>query len=203
MPGYFVNLVKRSHVAIHAEDPIGDDDGAPVLRQVFLDDRLQRGHIAVFVGDDLRAGEPAAIDDAGMVQPVREDGILLADQRRDGGQVGGETALEGDGRLHALEGRQAFFQFEVQAGRPGDGADCRRADAHLIRGFFGGCHDLRVVCQPQVVVRAEVEHLFPIHHQPGALRRADGADAVVQALAFQPFDFLCDPISFGHGSLRE
>ena len=47
-----------------------------------------------------------------------------------------------------------------------------------------------MVGQPKVVVRAEVEHFLAVHHQPGALRRADGADAVVQALRFQAFKFL-------------
>ena len=63
---------------------------------------------------------------------------------------------------------------------------------------FGGLHELRMIRQPEIVVRAEVEHVFSIDDQARALRRADRADAVVQALLLQPVNFLRQPIEFGH-----
>jgi hypothetical protein len=43
---------------------------------------------------------------------------------------------------------------------------------------------------------AKIQHALAVHDQPGALRRADGADAVVQSLRLQAFDLLLDPIGF-------
>ena len=34
-PGDFVDLVQRGHITVHAEDPVGDDDGAPVVATGF------------------------------------------------------------------------------------------------------------------------------------------------------------------------
>ena len=58
---------------------------------------LQVIRIAVGIADDLRAGEAAAVDDAGMVQLVGEDAIVFAHQGRDDSQVGVEARLECDG----------------------------------------------------------------------------------------------------------
>ena len=71
-------------------------------------------------------------------------------------------------------------------------------DAQLIDGLFGGRDQAGMIRQAQVVVGAEIEHFLAVHHQPGALRRADGADAVIQAGGFEAFNFLGDPIEFGH-----
>ena len=72
-----------------------------------------------------------------MVELIGEDVIFLADQGRDGAEIGGETRLEGDGRFHALEFSDALFEFKVQVQRAGDGANCTRPDAVLVHSVFG------------------------------------------------------------------
>ena len=135
-----------------------------------------------------------------MVEFIGEDGVILADQGRDGGQVGGKAGLEGDGRFHAFECCQAPFQLQVQVHRPGNRAHRCRANAIFIHRFLGSLHQARVVGQAQVIVRAKIQHPFAIHHQPGALRRAERADAVVQPGIFQALQLILDPFQFGRSS---
>ncbi len=86
--------------------------------------------------------------------------------------------------------------------RAGDGAHRGRADAIAAGRILGGLHQFGVIGQSQVIVRAKIEHPLSIHHQPAALGRAQGADAVVEAGIFQAVDFLLDPVnSIGHGLL--
>src|ERR1051325_10870325 len=56
-----------------------------------------------------------------------------------------------------------------------------------------------MICEAEIIVRAEVEHVLAIDDDACALRRANSADAVVQALFFQAINFLHKPIKFGHG----
>ena len=105
-----------------------------------------------------RAGEAAAVDDGGVVQPVREDHVLLADQRRDRPQVGREAGLERDDVLRALEARQPLLEFDVQVGGPGDGAHRAGPTPYFSVACLGGLDQPRMICQPEVVVGAEVEH---------------------------------------------
>jgi len=59
-----------------------------------------------------------------------------------------------------------------------------------------GFNDLRMVRQPEIIVRAKVEHILAIHNETSALRRTNRTDVVIQALFFQAIDFLCEPIEF-------
>jgi len=197
--GNLVDLVQWSDIAVHAEHAVSDCQRAAVFTLVLADDPLQVSRVGVSEADDRRAGEAAAVDDTGMVELVGEDDILFADQRLDGRQVSAEAGLEGDGSLDALESRQAALQLQVQVHGAGDGAHCAWSGAVLIQRLLGGRHHLRMVGQPEVVVRAEVKHALTVHHQPGALRRAERADTVIQSSGFQAFDFFLYPAnSIGH-----
>ena len=65
----------------------------------------------MLIGDDLRSGKTAAIDDAGMIQAIREDHILFSNQGRDGRQVSTEPGLEGYRFFNSLKCCQAPFQL--------------------------------------------------------------------------------------------
>ena len=108
----------------------------------------------MLVDDDLGAAQPRAVDDAGVVQPVGEDDVLLADQRRQRGLVGDEAALDVERILHAFECRHRAFQFLVQRERPGDGAHRRRPRAETVDGGLGGVRQTLVVGEAQVIVGA-------------------------------------------------
>ena len=56
-------------VAVHAEHAVADDHAAPVVARL-ADDAAQVGGIVVFVAHDARARQPAAVDNAGVVQLI-------------------------------------------------------------------------------------------------------------------------------------
>ena len=64
--------------------------------------------IAVRENVNLRPGEPASVDDAGMVQFVGDDVILGRQHGRNGPRVSGEAGLENDAGLHA------FLNFAIR-----------------------------------------------------------------------------------------
>ena len=77
--GELDDLGQRRDVAVHREDAVGDDQRAAAVglaqapREV-LD-------VAVVVDEGLRPGEPAAVDDRGVVERVGEDDVAAARQR--------------------------------------------------------------------------------------------------------------------------
>ena len=58
---------------------------------------------------DARPGKTATIDDAGMIELIRKDDILLAYESRDRRQVGVKSGLKSDRGVDTLEGRHALL----------------------------------------------------------------------------------------------
>src|SRR5262249_57905743 len=79
-----------------------------------LELRPERADVAVGIDVDGRSREPAAVDDAGMVERVAEDVIPAADERADGAHVGLVAGGKEQRRLGALEGRELGFDLDVQ-----------------------------------------------------------------------------------------
>jgi hypothetical protein len=69
----------RGDVALHRENRVGDDQRSAVVgltqppRQVL--------EVGVAIDEALRAGEPASVDDARVVELVREHDLAPADER--------------------------------------------------------------------------------------------------------------------------
>ncbi len=76
--------------------------------------RLQVGHVAVGVAEPAGLAEADAVDDAGVVELVADDGVLGAQQRLEQPAVGVEARAVEDRVLRAQEGGQARLQFLVQ-----------------------------------------------------------------------------------------
>ena len=66
-------------------------------RGQFAQDSARRIDVLVREHLDRGAAQPAAVDDARVVQLVGDDDVFLRQERRDGAGVGGEAALEYDG----------------------------------------------------------------------------------------------------------
>ena len=64
----------RRAVAVHAEDQVADDQPAPAVHST--EERAERVEVGVRVDDHARARQPAAVDDAGVVEGVREDDVV-------------------------------------------------------------------------------------------------------------------------------
>ena len=71
--------------------------------------------IAVSIADDLGTRQATAIDDAGMIQLIGEDGIFLPDQGRNGSQVGAEPRLEGDRGFDTFECANLFSSLRCKS----------------------------------------------------------------------------------------
>ena len=96
------DLAELGEIAIHREHAIGDDDDAPgaaLARGLQL--RLEVVHVAIGEAEAAGLGEPDAIDDRGMVQRIRDDRILLAEQRLEHRAIGIEAGGKQDGVVHA------------------------------------------------------------------------------------------------------
>ena len=69
--GELDELAQRRDVAVHREDAVGDDQ--PRVGAGLAQAPLEVLDVAVAVDEGPRAGEPAAVDDAGVVELVGED----------------------------------------------------------------------------------------------------------------------------------
>ena len=85
--GDVADLVQRRDVAVHAEDAVGDDQ-APAVFGRFGDLAAQIVDIVVGIAHHRGPAQAAAVDDGGVVEFVGEDHVVLAHQRRDGGEIG-------------------------------------------------------------------------------------------------------------------
>ena len=94
--GNFHQSGQRSDIAVHGEHAVGDQQLAPRLVREIAEQTIGRGHIAMRKNVDLRPREPAAIDDAGVIQRVGDDMILRSENGRNRACVRGETGLKDD-----------------------------------------------------------------------------------------------------------
>ncbi len=113
---------QRANVAIHREHSVSDHQ-LPARLILHAGELLFRvRYIFVAEYQNLRARQPCAIDDGGMIQLVGDDEIFFAQQRRDRSRIRRESRLEYHARFYILEARNLLFQFHVQRHRPGDRA---------------------------------------------------------------------------------
>ena len=155
--GKVADRFEWGEVAVHREHAVGDDEAtAGILRGNQL--RLKVGHVAVLVAVAGGLGETNAVDDRGVVELVRNYGILGSKQHLKDAAIGIEARGEQDGRLHAQQGRKPVLEFHVLGLRAANEPHTCHAEAPIVEGVLGGGNQARVVGQPKVVVGAEVEH---------------------------------------------
>ena len=136
-------FIDGGDVPIHGEDRVGDDDrrrggrrdaaGAAAGRQQ-LPEVI---HVPVAVDGQGGAGQPAPVDDAGVVQLVRQHADARATERAQDAEVGGETGREADGGLGPLPFGQRPLQLAVDGAAsrsPGGRRLSRRPSGRAHRG---------------------------------------------------------------------
>ena len=84
------DLVHRSHVAVHREHTIGADD-AETLGLSLLQALLQLFHVGVGVAVALCLAQTHAVDDRSVVECVRDDCVLVGEERAEQAAVGIEA----------------------------------------------------------------------------------------------------------------
>ena len=140
-------------------------------------DVLVREHL------DRGAAQAAAVDDAGVIELVGDDDVVLGEDRRHRAGVGGEAALEDDDRLDLLELGEA--RVRARCGSPSCPAIVRtdpeptprRSMASMARAL-----QRRMSGQPEIVVRGEVDDRAAVDDRAVRLFAAQLAQRSPQAL---------------------
>src|SRR5512143_3684966 len=175
---------------VHREDAVGGDQLGARARGVGLAElRLEVRHVVVAVAIALRLAEPDAVDDARVVELVADDGVLLPEQRLEETAVRVEAARVEDRRVGAEERGERALERRVDALRPADEAYRREAEAPPREAVARRGDEPRVVREPQVVVRAEVEHAgAALELDFGRLRARDDALSLFEAVGTDPLE---------------
>ncbi len=151
-------------VALHAEDPVRHDQLPRIGRAAFeAGPELVHGRVTV---DHLarRAREPDRVDDARVVELVREDHRPLVGEARDHGLVGVPARDVGQRGLRSDQLRQLALELVVRLERAADEANGSGAGTVAAQALDPGLHDLGPGGKSQVVVRREDEHLAAAGH---------------------------------------
>ena len=149
--------------AVHREHAIGGDQleaAAFGLLQLLFQGR----HVVVGIAEALCLGEPHAVDDRGMVERIRDNGILFRQQRLEQTAIGIEAGGIEDRRFHAQEGRNPRLELLVLFLRATDEANRGHAVAIAVERLLRGLGKLLVVGKTEIVVGAEIEDACAAEH---------------------------------------
>ena len=178
----FDDLRQACEVALHREDPVRDDQLASSARgagETFSEPAQVRVRI-----DHLLRGtrEPYGVDDARVVELVREDDGCRVGQRRNHRLVRVPARDVGQRRLGSREVCHLALELEMGLERSADEAHRGGARAVALEPLDPRPHDLGMVGEPEVVVRREHDHLSPPRHPyDRALRGLERVETLVGA----------------------
>ena len=88
--GQIADLAERSHVSVHREHSVRDDQAKTRLC-AFLQLALQIPHVAVGVAEAPRFAQPDAVDDAGVIERVGNHRIVVIEEHLEDSAVGVEA----------------------------------------------------------------------------------------------------------------
>ena len=190
------NFPQISQIAVHRKHTIRRNHHKPrATRPCRLYLALQIRHIAVLKPKPPRFAQPDAVNDRGMVQAVRNNRILLTQQRLKQPAIGVKTGGKQNGILHPEKPRQARLQSPVQILRAANEPDRGHAIAMARHRRLCCRHQSRIIGQPQIIVGAESQHPPPANgdmrplctldqaftlHQPIGLNLGQGCTHMVQ-----------------------
>ncbi len=103
------NLRQFRQGAVHREDAIGHDQPHPAAGRI-AQTAFKLRHVAVAIADAPGLAEADAVDDAGVVQLVAEDGVLVAEDRLEQAAVGVPAGAVEDGVVLAEEAGDGGLQ---------------------------------------------------------------------------------------------
>ncbi len=174
-------LRQRRDVAVHREHAVRHDQrgAAGRLAQAVLEVL----DVAVVVDERARLGEPAAVDDARVVEGVRQHHVTLARQRGDDARVGQVARAEQHAGLARLEVRQLRLEPPVHSHVARHEPRRPRADAPAHRRFRRRLAHARVIGEPEVVVRAQEQDRLAVEQHARPLRARHEPHAPVEPAA--------------------
>src|SRR5690606_17811731 len=156
-----------------------------------LEPRFELIEIVVCVAQAFRLGQTYAVDDAGVIEGVADDRVLLVEQGLKQSAVGVEARRVQDGVLGAQKTAQPLLELLVNALCAADETHGRHAVAVTVerqsRRFAHG----RMIGESEIVVRAEIDDLLSAGHpNDGLLRRGEHPLRLVEPLGAQFFGLL-------------
>jgi hypothetical protein len=127
-----------------------------------------------------------AVDDAGVVERVRDDRVALVRQGLEQAAVGVEAGRIEDRVVRPEEPGELLFQLPVHGLRAADEANGSHAVAVAVDGAVGRLPQQGVVGQAEVVVGAEVDDVAIVGEtHDGLLGRGDDTLPLVQSLGIE------------------
>ena len=117
--------------------------------------------------------EANAVDQARVVQGIADNGIPLVQQGFEQSAVGVEAGAIEDGVFSAEEGADRRFEGFVQSLRSADESHGRHTIPEFSESVGGRLPHIRMIRQPEVIVRAEIDDVPLCHLNLGALRAQD------------------------------
>ena len=156
-------------IAVHAEDGLAHDQPAAAGggRQELVE--MVEVEMAVDLGGRTR--KPAAIDDRRVVEGITEDEILGPGEGGEDTEVGEIAGTVEERALLALERGEALLQLLVEGRRAAEQARGAHARAVGAGGHDRALDHARIVSEPEVVVRGQVQERAPIDRDALALAR--------------------------------
>ena len=143
---------QRTDVPIHREHAIGNHQLVARRAIQFRQNPLRGGGVFMWKYVNLGAGQTCAVNDAGVIQRIRNDMVFGREDRGHGTRVCGEAGLKHHAGFHILEARNALFQFHMQRHGSGDGSHGARTCAIFLRRGDGGFNQLGMRAKAQVVI---------------------------------------------------
>ena len=149
----------------------------------------------------LRFAQPYAIDDAGVIEGVRDNRVLLVQQRLEETAVGVEAGGVEDGVFGAEEGAQTLLELLMHRLGTADEAYRGHSVTEPVDGTVGRLTHGRVICKPEIVVRTQVDDIAIAASDLAPLGPGQHALALVQSLFLQPGEIGSQPFneSWIHG----
>src|ERR1700686_4445275 len=88
-------------VSVHAENAFGDDHFAPGSAGLLTKSVFERVEVEMRIDDFARAGQAHAINQAGVVELVGKNDVILANERREQAKIRSVAGGEKERRLRA------------------------------------------------------------------------------------------------------
>ena len=111
-------------------------------------------HIVVLIAEALSLAQPDSVDDAGVIQRIRDHRVLRPEQRLEQAAVGIEARRVEDRVFCPQKGADPVLQILVDTLGAADKPDRCDSVAECVERLVRGVHNVGVIGETQVVVRA-------------------------------------------------
>lgn len=191
LPGQFGHARQVGQIAVHREDTVGRDHdvagtGSPSLLQL----RFQIRHIGIGVAIALGLAQANTVYDRRVIERVRYDRVLWAEQRLEQAAICIETGREQNGIVLAEKLGQTLLKLPVNILGSTNEAHGRHAVALRLKSLAGRLLESRMIGQTQVIVCTKVDDLAPANRDQATLRRGDQPLAFVEPFGLDFFERL-------------